>query len=87
MWEAHLIRQHLYDAGAVNSRFVPVLFCRRFHTRMFPLGQKRDDLRVETEEGYEQLYRLLTGQHDTPMPPRGQNPGAPAAPPPSVSQS
>src|SRR5438045_7614107 len=25
LWEARLIRQHLYDAGSVSSKFVPVL--------------------------------------------------------------
>jgi hypothetical protein len=25
LWEARLIRQHLYDAGSRSSKFVPVL--------------------------------------------------------------
>src|SRR5882724_10081498 len=31
MWEARLIRQHLYDSGSVSSKFVPVLFADGSH--------------------------------------------------------
>jgi len=28
--------------------------------------------RLDSDDGYEQLYRRLTGQHDTPKPPLGK---------------
>ena len=72
MWEAHLIRQHLTMPAPSISKFVPVLFADGSHAHVPTPVRSATIYRVETEEGYEQLYRLLTGQHDTPTPPRGQ---------------
>src|SRR5262249_43189691 len=72
LWEARPIRQHLYDAGSVSSKFVPVLLAdgRSAHV---PTPVKGGTIyRVETTEGYESLLRLLTDQPLTPMPPLGR---------------
>jgi len=62
MWEARLIRQHLYDSGSVSSKFVPVLFADGSHDHV-PTPVKGGSIyRVESSEGYEALYRLLTDQ-------------------------
>ncbi len=61
-WEANLIRQHIYDAGTINTRFIPVLV----------ETSSRDDIPIPlrsvtfydlaSEDGYAALYRHLT-QH------------------------
>jgi hypothetical protein len=79
-WEGHLSNQHLYDAGSLNRKFVPVLFAdgRSEHV---PTPVKGGTIyRVETTEGYEGLLRLLTDQPLTPMPALGQRPSLPPRP-------
>ena len=62
LWEARLIRQHLYDQGSVSGRFVPVIFADGSSAHI-PTPVKGASIhRVETAEGYERLYRLLTNQ-------------------------
>jgi SEFIR domain-containing protein len=62
VWEARIIRQLLYDAGAVSDKFVPVLFSDTSpeHIPMPIKGGTR--YVIDTEDGYEDLYRRLTGQ-------------------------
>jgi len=62
LWEARLIRQYLYDSGSVSSKFVPVLFADGLHDYV-PTPVKGGSIyRVQSDEGYEGLYRLLTNQ-------------------------
>jgi hypothetical protein len=62
IWEARLIRQHLYDSGSVSGKFVPVLFADGSHDHV-PTPVKGGTIyRAELSEGYEELYRLLTNQ-------------------------
>jgi hypothetical protein len=62
VWEARIIRQLLYDAGAVSGKFVPVLFSDA-SPEQIPTPIKGDTRYViDTEDGYEELYRRLTGQ-------------------------
>jgi hypothetical protein len=62
LWEARLIRQHLYDQGSASGKFVPVIFADGSSARV-PTPVKGASIhRVETSEGYERLYRLLTNQ-------------------------
>jgi TIR domain len=62
IWEARLIRTLLNDEASASSKFVPVLFCDEDRSNV-PLALKdAQSQRVDTEEGYERLYRLLTGQ-------------------------
>jgi hypothetical protein len=62
MWEAHILRQTLYEDGARNRRMIPVLFADGkpeyvpLPLRAFPYFY------VDTELGYEALYRLVTSQ-------------------------
>jgi hypothetical protein len=70
LWEARLIKQELYDLDSASKKFVPVLFAD---------GRREDIPRaikgasffwIETPDGYESLYRLLTNQpYVTPRPP------------------
>jgi hypothetical protein len=61
LWEARLVKQYLFDAGA-NEKFVPVLFGGGSpdHVPMEVKGSTTFEL--ETAEGYDALYRLLTDQ-------------------------
>jgi len=62
LWEARLIRQHLYDQGSASGKFVPVIFGDGSSAHV-PTPVKGASIhRVETAEGYERLYRLLTNQ-------------------------
>lgn len=62
LWEANLIRQHLYDAGTITNKFVPILLADA-STDFIPTPVRgRSHYRPETSDGYESLCRLLTNQ-------------------------
>src|SRR6266702_7000892 len=70
-WESTLIYQNIYNAGTSNKRFIPVLL-EGAHEADIPLPwQGVKYYRPETTEGYEELYRRLTGQPLTPKPALG----------------
>jgi tetratricopeptide (TPR) repeat protein len=71
-WESTLTYQHLYDAGAENVRFVPVLF--EPHAAEYIPTPLRGATHycVDTETGYEDLYRRLTDQPRTLKPQLGR---------------
>jgi len=78
LWEGRLINQHLYDAGSVTTKFIPVLLADVSDTYI-PLPVKGGtSYLVETPEGYESLLRLLTNQPLTPMPRLGTRKSLPA---------
>ena len=62
LWEGRLIKQHLYDTGSVSSKFVPVLFADGSDDHVPTPVRGASIYRIETAEGYESLYRLLTNQ-------------------------
>src|ERR1035437_335988 len=60
--EAGYIRQLLYNAGGVNEKFFPVLLTDA-DSEHIPLGlQRYHRFSPYTEQGYEELRLLLTGQ-------------------------
>jgi formylglycine-generating enzyme required for sulfatase activity len=62
-WEGAIITQELYDAENHNTTFIPVFFSPD-HSAYIPIvlhGATYYDL--NTEEGYEVLYRRLTNQY------------------------
>jgi hypothetical protein len=62
VWEAAIIRQLLYDAGAVSDKFVPVLFSDA-SPEQIPTPIKGSSWHVvDREDGYESLLRRLTRQ-------------------------
>jgi tetratricopeptide (TPR) repeat protein len=80
LWEGRLIYQYLYNSGSVSGKFVPVLFAEgRFEHVPVPV-QGGTIYRVDTEEGYEGLLRLLTDQPLTPMAALGQRRSLPPRP-------
>lgn len=71
-WEGAIITQEIYDAKGRNTKFIPVIFGPD-DTAQIPIFVRGVAFyRVDSEESYEQLYRRLTGQHDTPEPPLGK---------------
>jgi len=61
-WEGHLIKQYIYDAGTLNTRFIPVLLKggNRSHIPV-PLRSATFYF-VHVEDGYGDLYSRLTNQ-------------------------
>ncbi|HEX8070666.1 MAG TPA: SEFIR domain-containing protein [Pyrinomonadaceae bacterium] len=91
LWEASIIYSHLYEAGGVNEKFIPVVF-EQSDTQFIPRPLKLTTYyEVSTDEGYEKLCRRLTDQHETPAPPLGQQRALPprqrATPPPPAQPS
>ncbi len=70
-FESTLTYQHLYDNDSENTRFIPVLF--DIHDEQFiPTPFKGSTFYcVNTEKGYEDLYRRLTGQQGVKKPEKG----------------
>jgi hypothetical protein len=80
MWEAGIIRQILYDAGAVGNKFVPVLFSET-SPEQIPRPIKGSSWHiVDREDGYERLLRRLTGQPAFARPALGAMRALPARP-------
>ncbi len=71
-WEGAIITQEIYDAKGRNTKFIPVIFGPDDTDQIPVFVRGVAFYRVDSEEGYEQLYRRLTGQHDTPEPPLGK---------------
>jgi hypothetical protein len=62
VWEARIIGQLVYDAGAVSDKFVPVLFSDGSPEQIPTPVKGWTRYVVDIEDGYEDLYRRLTGQ-------------------------
>ncbi len=71
-WESAQIIQELYDADSMNVKFIPVLFSP--DDRSFVLEPLRGSTHYDlsTEQGYDDLYRLLTAQPSIVRPSLGQ---------------
>jgi hypothetical protein len=55
-WEGAILTQHLYDAQARNTRFIPVLFSPRDESHVPVVLRGATRYRLDTEEGYVRLY-------------------------------
>ena len=72
IWECILTYQHLYDAAASNTRFLPVVF-EDSHGVFIPTPlQPTSHYCIARKEGYEELYRRLTNQPRVLKPPLGK---------------
>jgi hypothetical protein len=80
VWEAGIIRQLLYDAGALSDKFVPVLFSDGVVEYVPTLIRGRTRYVVDTEDGYERLLRQLSGQPSVVRPVLGPMPPLPTRP-------
>lgn len=70
-WESNLIYQYIYNAGASNKRFIPVLLEGASPSDIPAPWQGAKHYRPSTEAGYNELYRRLTNQPETPKPELG----------------
>lgn len=71
-WESTLTYQHLYDTGGENTRFIPVLFESADVEHIPTPLRGATHYCLDTEQGYEDLYRRLTNQPETPRPELGK---------------
>jgi hypothetical protein len=71
-WEGNLIRQHLYNAGTLNTKFIPVLLESGEFKHIPTSLQGTTFYSAHTEKGYEDLYRHLTNQPGTRKPELGK---------------
>ena len=71
-WEGNLIYQHIYNADTTNLRFIPVLFeySKVEHIPTPVQGVSR--YRIDTPDGYEDLYRQITNQPRVTKPKLGK---------------
>jgi len=72
LWEANIIYQYLYTAGASNSKFIPILFPGSTISDIPVPCRGTTHFNPTSEAGYEELYRFLTNQPLTPKPPTGK---------------
>jgi tetratricopeptide (TPR) repeat protein len=71
-WEGNLIYQHIYNADTTNTRFIPVLFdyCKFEHIPSPVQGATY--YRIDTPDGYEDLYCRVTDQPRAKKPELGK---------------
>ncbi len=73
MWESSIIYSYLYNAGSVNTKFIPIVFDRA-DTNYIPIPlQPTTYYFVGDDPGYESLYRRLTNQPAIPVAPLGKS--------------
>jgi formylglycine-generating enzyme required for sulfatase activity len=61
-WEANLVYNDLYHSKISTSKYVPIVFTAVDAQHIPPVLQGRTHFCLDTDQGYWQLYRLLTGQ-------------------------
>lgn len=61
-WEGAIITQDLYEAGAYNTKFLPAIFSSSDSVDIPKPLRPFARFRVDTDHGYDALYRHITGQ-------------------------
>lgn len=61
-WEGAIITQELYEAQAINEKFIPVIFTPDDGFHIPTILRGATNYNPNNEEGYESLYRHLTNQ-------------------------
>lgn len=71
-WEGSLIYQHIYNAGAINERFIPVIFSD-IDRKYIPIPlQGSTYYCLDTQQGYDDLYWRLLGKAKVEKPKLGK---------------
>jgi DNA-binding XRE family transcriptional regulator len=78
-WESTLLTQHLYDADALNPKFIPIVFDDK--DAAFVPVPLNGAARYKLDDAYEDLYRHLTDQPRVRRAPVGKIKNLLAAPP------
>jgi hypothetical protein len=60
-WEGNLIYQHIYNAGSINTKFIPVLFKDGQFTHIPTPLQGATHYRIDDKPEYDRLYWRLRG--------------------------
>ncbi|MGL5832779.1 MAG: SEFIR domain-containing protein [Waterburya sp.] len=71
-WEGAVISQELYDAQVNSTKFIPVIFSAEDGEYIPIIIRGFSHYKLDSEADYEQLYRRLTNQPDTPKPQLGK---------------
>ena len=71
MFEGQLIYQELYEKQLVNSKFRAILFPGQKEADIPPAFKTYTYFRLDEDDGFEKLYRALTGQRKIVAPPLG----------------
>ena len=71
-WEGAIITQELYDIEGKNIKFIPILFSPYDSSHIPILLRGATYYRIDTENGFEALYRRLTNQPLVEKPELGQ---------------
>jgi hypothetical protein len=71
-WEGLILTQELHEAEAHNTKFIPVVFSSYDAAHIPIVLRGANYYEVNTEEGYEALYRRLTHQPRILTPPLGE---------------
>lgn len=79
-WEGKLIYQYLYEDGPNNNRFIPIVFRHEDYQYIPTPLRGSTPYNIETEKGYEDLYRHLTGQPSAAKPKLGKRRALPKRP-------
>lgn len=69
-WQGAIITQSLYDSQS-NNKFIPILLSGQDSAHIPVILRSATTYIIDTATGYEQLYRHLTDQFETPMPELG----------------
>jgi tetratricopeptide (TPR) repeat protein len=87
MWEASIIYSYLYDAGLMNTRFMPVVF-EDGDRQYIPVPLKPTTFyNLSTDNGYDLLYLRLRDQPATVAGPLGKLRDLPPLPRPTMTPS
>lgn len=79
-WEGNLIYQHLYNNGAINTRFIPVILKQEDSKHIPTPLQGTTHYNLDMESGYEDLYLRLTDQPKVEKPKLGKRKPLPKKP-------
>lgn len=71
-WEGNLIYQHIYNAGTMNTKFVPVLMSRGDRKHVPTPLQGSTYYPIDTQDGYESLYARLLNRPRVQKPKLGK---------------
>lgn len=70
-WQGAIIIQSIYDSQSNNAKFIPIALSTQDLTHIPVILRGATPCVINTNEGYEHLYRRLTNQFATPMPALG----------------
>ncbi len=71
-WEGNLIYQHLYDAGAITEKFIPILYTYSSPAQIPPPLKGYTHYYADREDEYEKLYWRLRGLERKEKPELGE---------------